>query len=157
MMMFQLHNLESLTKKRKRVGRGGSRGGTSGRGHKGQRSRTGGKSGLNAFEGGQMPLSRRLPKRGFNNIFKKDFQIVSLKDLEIKFADGDTVNKESLLGSGLIKDRKGSLIKILANGTLSKKLVICADAFSKTAFEAIKNAGGEAKSIKEIERGSIAS
>ena len=149
---------KSANRDTKRVGRGtGSGHGTTAcRGSKGQKCRAG-YSAKPHWEGGQMPLSRRLPKRGFNNIFKKDFQIVSLKDLEIKFADGDTVNKESLLGSGLIKDRKGSLIKILANGTLSKKLVICADAFSKTAFEAIKNAGGEAKSIKEIERGSIAS
>ena len=146
--MLQLHNLESLTKDRKRTGRGGSRGGTSGRGHKGQRSRSGGKSNIRAsFEGGQMPLSRRLPKRGFNNIFKKDFQLVSLQDLEIKFAAGDTVDKESLMNNGLIKHRKGSLIKILANGELTKKLIINVNAFSKSAVDAISKAGGEAKVV----------
>jgi large subunit ribosomal protein L15 len=153
--MLQLHNLESLTKKRKRIGRGGSRGGTSGRGHKGQKSRSGGKLSA-SFEGGQMPLSRRLPKRGFNNRFKKEFEIIGLKDLEEKFSAGDVVDREALVSKKMISNKK-VLIKVLANGELTKKLTVCVDAFSKPAIELIQKAEGEAQLVKEIKRDSAAS
>jgi large subunit ribosomal protein L15 len=156
--MLQLHNLTALKKDRKRVGRGGSRGGTSGRGHKGQRARAGARKGIKAnFEGGQMPLSRRLPKRGFNNIFGKEYQVVALRDLETKFADGEIVNRDSLIEKNLIKRKPGSLVKVLANGSLTKKLNINVDACSKGAEDLIKKAGGEVSLIKEINRGSAAS
>ncbi|MBU1007465.1 50S ribosomal protein L15 [Candidatus Dependentiae bacterium] len=143
--MLQLHELESLKKKRKRVGRGGSRGGTSGRGHKGQRSRSGGRSGLKPFfEGGQMPLSRRLPCRGFTNVFKKEYCLVGLKDLEERFDTDMIVDRQALREKGLIKSNKEPLVKILSNGIITKKLTVHADAFSKSAIEAIKKAGGQA-------------
>ena len=143
--MLELHNLESLTKNRKRIGRGGDRGGTSGRGHKGQRARSGGKSGIKAFfEGGQMPLSRRLPRRGFTNVFKKNFSLISLSDLDTHFEEGVTVTEMLLREKGLIKGRNGKkvLIKVLCNGELTKKLTVQADAWSKSAEAAVKNAGG---------------
>jgi len=142
--MLQLHNLQQLKKKKKRVGRGGGRGGTSGKGHKGQRARSGGRSALKPFfEGGQMPLTRRLPRRGFTNVFKKVYQIISLDELERTFQDGDVVNKETLRSKGIIKGKADPLIKVLANGSLSKKLTVHADALSKTASESIAKAGGE--------------
>lgn len=142
--MLQLHELKSLKKKRKRVGRGGSRGGTSGRGHKGQRARSGSRSELKPFfEGGQMPLSRRLPCRGFTNIFKKEYCLIGLKDLEARFDADAVVDKKALREKGLIKSRKTPLVKILSNGTLSKKLTVHADACSRSALEAITKAGGQ--------------
>lgn len=141
--MLQLHNLPSLTKKRKRVGRGGGRGGTSGRGHKGQRARSGGRSELKPFfEGGQMPLTRRLPRRGFTNRFKKIYIIVGLRDLERCFDDGQTVDMGALRGKGLVKGKKDPLVKVLTSGTLTKKLTVHADAFSKSAIKLIEKAGG---------------
>jgi len=143
--MLQLHNLESLTKNRKRVGRGGGRGGTSGRGHKGQRARSGGKMEIKTFfEGGQMPLSRRLPRRGFTNIFKKNFFLIGLNDLDTHFDDGTTVTEELLREKGLVRGRKSKkvLIKVLCNGELTKKLTVQADAWSKSAEAAVKKAGG---------------
>ncbi len=152
--MLQLHNLEPIKKKSKRVGRGGGRGGTSGKGHKGQRSRSGGRSSIKpSFEGGQMPLSRRLPRRGFTNIFKKVFELISLKDLEAYFEAGQTVTKQAMREKGLFKGKKEPLVKILANGELQKKLTVQADKFSKSAVAAIEKAGGVA--VKESERGSI--
>ncbi len=151
--MFELHNLTPAGKKKKRVGRGGSRGGTSGRGHKGQGSRSGGGPRV-GFEGGQMPLYRRLPKRGFTNArFKTDCRIVSLQAINDAFADGDSVNREALIEKGIIKRQKSKgtfLVKVLGNGELSKKVTVVADRFSKSALEAIKNAGGEARLAKEI-------
>jgi large subunit ribosomal protein L15 len=153
--MLQLNNLDKLNKARKRVGRGGDKGGTSGKGHKGQKARTGGLQKM-GFEGGQMPLTRRLPKRGFTNIFKKEFSIINLADLESRFISGDLVNKESLIQKGLIKNNSVD-VKILGNGTLSKKLTVEADGFSKSAQEAIKRAGGDFKLSKELSSGSVAS
>ena len=142
--MLQLHNLEPLAKKRKRVGRGGGRGGTSGRGHKGQRARTGGRSELKPFfEGGQMSLTRRLPRRGFTNSFKKAYEIIGLRDLERCFDDGQMVDMSALREKGLVKGKKDSLVKVLATGKLTKKLTVHADAFSKSAIELIKKVGGE--------------
>lgn len=148
--MFELHNLQSSGKKRKRVGRGGSRGGTSGKGHKGQKARSGGSVSAR-FEGGQMPLFRRLPKRGFNNApFKLNVQIVNLKQLE-RFADNSDVTKELMLNEGLISCKRGSknfqdgmFIKILGDGELNKKLTVHANAFSAAAKKAIEETGGKA-------------
>lgn len=144
--MFKLHELPTLVKKRKRVGRGGSRGGTSGRGHKGQNARSGGPK-PPGFEGGQMPLYRRLPKRGFTNArHQKATYIVHLSSLEKLCADGDTVTKEFFIEKGLVKHPQSAgifFVKILANGNISRKLTIYADGFSKKAQEAIVAAGGE--------------
>ena len=120
--MLQLNNRVKLTQKRKRVGRGGSRGGTSGRGHKGQKARSGG-SVPAYFEGGQMSLSRRLPKRGFSNYkFKTEYELITLDHLN-EFAEGDqTVTKEALVVAGLVK--KNCKVKLLATGSLEKKIIV---------------------------------
>ncbi|MCX5922243.1 MAG: 50S ribosomal protein L15, partial [Candidatus Dependentiae bacterium] len=124
---MQLNNLSPLVKKRKRVGRGGKLGGTSGKGHKGQKARSGGYVRI-GFEGGQMPLFRRLPKRGFNNFnFKDNFVIVNLEQIENGFDAGAIVNKEALVEKGIIKahkGKKGLMLKVLGHGELSKKLTI---------------------------------
>jgi len=139
--MFQLNNLAPLVKKRKRVGRGGKLGGTSGRGHKGQKARSGG-SVAPGFEGGQMPMARRMPKRGFNNKrFAKTYQVINLDYLETKFSDNENINLFE------IKSKKFDFIKVLGTGTLTKKLIIQANAFSESAKTAITKAGGEAKLI----------
>jgi len=129
-------------KTRKRIGRGpGSGSGkTAGRGHKGQKSRSG-YSRRYGFEGGQMPLVRRIPKRGFTNIFRIEVEIVNLRDLEKVFADGETVNPEALAEKGLIR-AANRVVKILGDGELSKKLVVQANRFSKTAQARIEAAGG---------------
>ena len=156
--MFRLDNLQPLCKKRKRVGRGGSRGGTAGRGHKGQKARTSGTV-RPGYEGGQMPLFRRLPKRGFSNAsHKKDIVIVNLEQLESKFQDGELVTRQTLIEKGIIKAQpgkidlvvKGYFIKILADGELKKKLTIEADAFSAKAREAIEKVGGKVKLNQEM-------
>lgn len=140
--MSNLNKLTQLVKKRKRVGRGGDRGGTSGRGHKGQKARSGAHLGV-SFEGGQMPLTRRLPKHGFTNVFKNQFEVVNLAQLNTKFEAGAMVNRETLIELNIIKGHKNYLIKILGNGTLDKKLIVHADAFSKTAAQAITDKKGE--------------
>jgi len=147
--MFELHKLESSGKKRKRVGRGGSRGGTSGKGHKGQKARSGGTVSAR-FEGGQMPLFRRLPKRGFNNTqFKVDVKVVNIGDLSC-FDDNTEVTRDLMISKGLVvikkaekKSAESVQIKILGNGKCSKKLVVHANAFSKSAQELIEQAGGK--------------
>jgi len=129
-------------KKRKRVGRGCSSGHgfTSGRGSKGQNARAGG--GVKAsFEGGQMPLYRRIPKRGFKNIFKKDYNIVNIEKLNM-FNDGEIVSSKELISKGVIK-KVGDGIKILAKGSLIKKLTIKANKFSQKAVKEIESAGGK--------------
>lgn len=156
--MFSLDNLQPSGKKRKRVGRGGERGGTSGRGHKGQNARSGGPKGR-GFEGGQTPLQRRLPKRGFTNArFAKDVSIVNISNLERVFADGQEVTVESLIEKGLIKPKKSeqqtiknrTLVKVLGDGQLRKKLTVFAHGFSLSAAESIKKAGGTTHTIKEL-------
>lgn len=149
--MFTLHELSRIVKKRKQIGRGGERGGTSGRGNKGQRARTSGNA-RPAFEGGQMPLYRRLPKRGFNNAqFKQTFVIVNLDQLDHFFNDNDTVSKEILMERGIIKVNKGGIagmpvgLKILGKGKLTKKLIVQADAFSASAKKAIQDCGGQTR------------
>lgn len=144
--MLQLNSLVKLTKKRKRVGRGGSRGGTSGKGGKGQNARSGGGV-RRGFEGGQMPIFRRLPKRGFSNTpFANKIDIVTLRQIEDFANDGDVITRDMLVEKKLLK--KGLLLKILATGTLSKKVTIEAHAFSNGALEAITRVGGEAKVIQ---------
>ena len=149
-MANELHNLkpaEGATRKRKRVGRGpgSGHGKTAGRGHKGQRSRSG-YSRRYGFEGGQMPLVRRIPKRGFTNIFRVGYQVVNLRDLDRMFADGDTVTPEVLEEKGLIRGGKKPL-KVLASGELGKKLTVQAHAFSKNAQAAIEAAGGSCETV----------
>lgn len=144
---MNLHDLkpaEKANKNRKRRGRGGSSGlgTTSGRGNKGQKARSGG--GVRpGFEGGQMPLTRRLPKRGFNNSrFAKTVEIVNLTDIDNKYTEGEDVNKDSLVEKGLIKGNK-DFIKILGEGDISKKLTFNVDKVSGSAEKKIKEAGGE--------------
>jgi large subunit ribosomal protein L15 len=146
MKLHQLKPAENSRKKRKRVGRGtgSGRGTTAGRGMNGQNSRSGGgvKPG---FEGGQMPLQRLLPKRGFTNIFKKEFTVINLDQLN-RFEDGQVVDTEALLESGLVR-KVNDGIKILGRGKLEKKLTVKVDAFSKSAAEAIEAAGGKVEVI----------
>lgn len=156
--MLLLNNLEKLVAKRKRVGRGGKWGTSCGRGKGGQKSRTGSNSDIKPpFEGGQMPLSRRLPQRGFTNVFKKEFVLVNLEDLEVRFTEGETVNAATLREKGLLKGKKSCAVKVLGVGALSKKLVVQAHAFSKPAREAIEKIGGKAELIQEINCGGVAS
>jgi len=154
--MLQLDKLTPLLKKKKRIGRGGERGGTSGKGHKGQKARAGSKIRV-GFEGGQMPLFRRLPKRGFTNApFKKEYVIVKLGRLSEIFDENTQVTTELLIQKGLIKRQKSlkagklPLVKVLSDDMPVKKLIIYADAFSRSALDAIQKSGGEAKTIKEI-------
>jgi large subunit ribosomal protein L15 len=132
-------------KVRKRVGRGmgSGHGKTSARGHKGQHAGTG-FSQKRGFEGGQMPLHRRLPKRGFTNIFKKQFAIVNLRQLEK--LEGDTFNADRLIELGAIR-KVGDGLKILGTGQLTRKITVEAHQFSKSAMEKIQNAGGTAQLI----------
>ncbi len=145
--MLRLNNLspsKGARKDRKRVGRGqgSGLGKTAGRGHKGALSRSG-YSPKPGFEGGQMPLHRRLPKRGFTNIFKTEYTIVSLTDLD-RFDAGSVVNRETLLAAGLIK-KKDTLVKVLANGEISKAVTLEVDKVSKSARDKIVAAGGTIK------------
>ena len=121
-------------------GHGSGNGKTAGKGHKGQKARSG--APRIGFEGGQMPLYRRIARRGFSNYwFKKDVAIVNLIDLEAKFADGDTVNKETLVLKGLVS-KSDKLIKILANGEVTKKLNVTVNKISSSAKEKLEKAGG---------------
>ena len=131
---------------RNRVGRGpgSGNGKTSGRGQQGQNSRSGGGVRL-GFEGGQTPLARRLPKRGFTNFNRKEYAIVNVETLN-RFEEGTTVNVALLLEKGIIKKELSGL-KVLGNGELTKKLTVEAVKFSKSAKEAIEKAGGKAEVI----------
>ncbi|HSH51114.1 MAG TPA: 50S ribosomal protein L15 [Bacteroidales bacterium] len=143
---MELHNLkpaENSTKTSRRIGRGqgSGKGGTATRGHKGQKSRSGYSRKI-GFEGGQMPLQRRVPKYGFTNLFRKEFKGINIETLE-KLADKKgltTIDIETLIDAGLVK--KNSLVKILGNGTLTKKLEVKAHAFSKSAIKAIESVEG---------------
>ncbi len=144
--MAGLSDLKKLVKKRKRIARGGSRGGTSGRGHKGQRARSGGKT-RSGFEGGQMPLHRRLPKRGFTNVrFATEYELIKISDLDRLFTDGAVVDKAVLIEKKIIPTRT-RFVKVLGNGKLSKKLDVRLDAFTKSAMEQITKHGGKAEVI----------
>ena len=141
---YQLHAPEGANKKKRIVGRGAGSGlgTTAGRGNKGQQSRSGGKT-YPGFEGGQMPLYRRLPHRGFSNYpFRKEWQIVNIEDLAIKFQAGETVDAASLLLKGLIK-KPEQLIKVLGNGSISIALNVSVDAVSAGAKAKIEAAGGK--------------
>ena len=129
----------------KRIGRGigSGQGKTAGKGHKGQKARAGGVR--PGFEGGQMPLQRRVPKRGFNNIFRKEKTVVNLAWLN-KFDDGTIVDAEALIKSGILKKARNG-IKVLADGKLSRKLTVKADAFSKKALLEIEKIGGKAEVV----------
>lgn len=130
-------------KKDRRVGRGSSsgRGSTAGRGNKGQQSRSGGKVYI-GFEGGQMPLFRRIAQRGFSNYpFKKEYACVNVADINVKYSDGETVNKETLAAKGLLKGTN-PLVKILGNGEITKKLTFNVDKVSASAKDKIEKAGG---------------
>jgi large subunit ribosomal protein L15 len=149
-----LHNLENApgaeNRKRRRVGRGpgSTLGKTSGRGHKGQNSRSGSKRRV-GFEGGQMPLHRRLPKRGFKNIFRKEFNVVNLGDIvECKNLNlEEAINSEVLADAGLIRDNKLPL-KVLGNGAIEAALTIEAHKFSASAEKKVTDAGGKISIIE---------
>ena len=146
---MDLHTLkpaEGSKKKRKRVGRGpgSGLGKTSGRGHKGQRSRSGSRRKA-GFEGGQMPLHRRLPKFGFTNIFRKEYQIVNVADLAR--CEAGEITPDTLIKVGLIKSARKP-IKILGNGNIDKVFTVRVAAFSKTAVEKLQAAGGTAEVSK---------
>ena len=132
---------------KKRVGRGpgSGHGKTSSRGEKGQKSRSG-YSGKRGFEGGQMPLHRRLPKRGFTNIFKKDYAVVNVSDLE-RFDNGASVDEAMLRQAGLVKGSHDG-VKVLGDGELSKKLTVSATQLSNSAQEIIEKAGGSCQEIQ---------
>ena len=130
--------------KRKGRGVGTGNGKTGGRGHKGQKARSGGKVRV-GFEGGQMPLVRRVPKRGFNNVFAKPLTAVNLAVLN-KFEDGAVVDAAALIEAGVLNACPYGL-KVLANGTLTKKITVKAAAFSESAKEKIEQAGGKAEVV----------
>lgn len=146
MKLHELKPAQGAKKGRKRVGRGtgSGLGKTSGRGQNGQKSRSGGGVRI-GFEGGQMPLYRRLPKVGFTNIFRKEYAIVNIKDLDI-FENGTEVTPEMLKEAGLVKAMKNG-VKILGNGEISKQLTVKAHKFSKTAAERIVASGGKVEVI----------
>ena len=143
MMLHELKPAEGASKAAKRKGRGAASGNgkTAGYGHKGQKARSGGKKA--GFEGGQMPLQRRLPKRGFNNIFATVYTTVKVSDLN-RFEDGAVVDTAALLKSGLIKKANDG-VKVLGNGELTRKLTVEAAAFTASAKEKIQKAGGKAE------------
>ena len=147
MKLHTMYAQEGATKTRKRVGRGtgSGLGKTSGKGHKGQNARSGG--GVRpGFEGGQLPLFRRLPKRGFSNaMFKTTYAVLNLSDLN-KFEENTTVTPELLKEMGILKNQLDG-VKILVNGTLEKKLIVKANQFSKKAQEEIEKLGGKAEVI----------
>lgn len=143
MDLGNLKHAPGAVKQRKRIGRGqgSGYGGTSGRGHKGQRSRSGSRR-RPWFEGGQMPLQRRVPKRGFTNIFKKTFEIVNLKDLDAKLKTAKDITPKELFQMGLIR-REDASVKILGTGEIKKAVNISAHAFSGSAKAKIEKAGGK--------------
>ncbi|MBR3588198.1 MAG: 50S ribosomal protein L15 [Clostridia bacterium] len=147
MKLHELSPVPGSTKERKRIGRGpaSGQGKTAGKGHKGQKARAG--RGMQiGFEGGQMPLQRRIPKRGFNNIFRKEFATVNIASLDKAFNDGDTVTIEALVASGLVKKTLDG-VKVLGNGEISKKLTVQVNAYSETAKSKIEAAGGKAEVV----------
>ncbi len=148
MKLHELQPAQGSVKDVKRIGRGhgSGQGKTAGKGHKGQKARSGG-SIRPGFEGGQMPLQRRMPKRGFNNIFAKEFATVNVSELEKRFENGAVVDADALIESGAIKNAKDG-IKILGNGELSKKITVKAVKFTAAAKEKIEKAGGTAEVIE---------
>ena len=146
MKLHELSPAVGSTKEAKRIGRGhgSGNGKTAGKGHKGQKARAG--RGIRAgFEGGQMPLQRRVPKRGFNNIFATNFAIVNVSDLEV-FEAGAVIDTQALQDKGLVKKTYDG-VKVLGNGNLSKAVTVKASAFSESAKSQIEAAGGKAEVI----------
>ena len=144
MKLYELSPAAGSAKEVKRIGRGhgSGNGKTAGKGHKGQNARSGG--GVRpGFEGGQMPMTRRIPKRGFNNLFATKYSVVNVSDLE-RFVDGTVVDTDLLRASGLVK-KVNDGVKILGNGELTKNLTVKAAAFSASAKEKIEKAGGKAE------------
>lgn len=145
MKIHELSPAEGSTKEVKRIGRGhgSGQGKTAGKGHKGQNARSGG--GVRpGFEGGQMPMTRRIPKRGFNNtVFATKYSVINIADLEV-FKEGTVVDADLLKAAGIIK-KKMDGVKVLGNGELSKNLTVKAAAFSQTAKDKIEKAGGKAE------------
>ncbi len=144
MKIHELTPAPDSNKAVKRIGRGhgSGNGKTAGKGHKGQNARSGGGVRI-GFEGGQMPLARRIPKRGFNNIFATKYAVVNVSDLN-KFKDDTVVDTELLVASGLVK-KVNDGVKILGNGELTAKLTVKAAKFSQSAIEKIEKAGGKAE------------
>lgn len=146
MKLHELSPAPGSIKERKRVGRGpaSGQGKTAGKGHKGQLARSGGKG--PGFEGGQLPLQMRVPKRGFKNIFRTEMAIVNVASLENAFEDGAVVTIDALLELGLIKKTLDG-VKVLGNGAITKKLTVQVNAFSESAKQKIEAAGGKAEVI----------
>ena len=147
MKLHELSPAAGSTKERKRIGRGAGsgQGKTAGKGHKGQKARAG--RGMRpGFEGGQMPLQRRLPKRGFNNIFRSVVVTVNVSDLEAKFESGAVVDTDTLKAAGLVKNYFDA-VKVLGNGELTKSLNVKVNAYSESAKQKIEAAGGKAEVI----------
>ena len=146
MKLHELSPVAGSTFEGKRKGRGVGTGNgkTGGRGHKGQHARSGGKTRV-GFEGGQMPLSRRVPKRGFNNVFAKPLTAINLTVLN-RFEDGAVVDAAALIEAGVL-DACPYGLKVLANGTLTKKITVKATAFSESAKEKIEQAGGKTEVV----------
>ena len=154
MKLNEFQDLKQISKNRKRIGRGigSGTGKTSGKGHKGQKSRSG--VSIKGFEGGQMPIHRRLPKRGFNNIFRKEYIPINLGSIqklldEKKLPLNKILNTEIFIKAGLIK-KSHSLIKILGTGTLKNKVEIVASSFSKNAKSKIEKVGGKITAKKLV-------
>ena len=144
---------QGANKKPKRVGRGSSSGlgSTAGKGNKGQQSRSGGKTSV-GFEGGQMPLYRRIARKGFSNYpFKKEYVCINVELLEAKFNDGETVDKTTLIEKGFISSKNASLVKILGNGEVTKKLTVVVDKVSESAKAKIEKAGGSVSLVTKAE------
>ena len=144
---------QGANKKPKRVGRGSSSGlgQTAGKGNKGQQSRSGGKTYV-GFEGGQMPLYRRIARKGFSNYpFKKEYVCINVEQLEAKFNDGETVDKTALIEKGFISSKNASLVKVLGNGEVSKKLTVIVDKVSESAKAKIEKAGGSVSLVTKAE------
>ncbi|MBQ6624794.1 MAG: 50S ribosomal protein L15 [Clostridia bacterium] len=147
MKLHELSPVAGSTKERKRIGRGpaSGQGKTAGKGHKGQLARAG--RGMRpGFEGGQMPLQRRVPKRGFNNIFRKEIAKVNVSSLDKVFDDGAVVTVDALIEKGLIKKALDG-VKVLGNGEITKKLTVQVNAYSESAKQKIEAAGGKAEEV----------
>ena len=147
MKLHELSPAAGSTKERKRIGRGAGsgQGKTAGKGHKGQKARAG--RGMRpGFEGGQMPLQRRLPKRGFNNIFRKEIAIVNVSDIDAAFDNGAVVTIDALVEKGLVKKELDG-VKVLGHGEVSKSLTVQANAFSESAKQKLEAAGGKAEEV----------
>jgi large subunit ribosomal protein L15 len=150
MNLGDLHPAQGARKRRKRVGRGpgSGHGKTSTRGHKGHKARSGGGK-EPGFEGGQMPLYRRIPKRGFKNRFRREFAVLNLTDLARRFPEGGDVTPESMVEKGLLRGSQQGAVKVLGTGDLpaGQRFVVRAHAFSKSATQKIEAGGGRAEVI----------